>query len=87
MVWLDFGESEPLDNISAASIGYTIAIGPQSGRRTLTVHNPALIRAPTNPGHLTTSQNGFSLNAAAACRRRERSKPGYHPFADLSGEA
>ena len=72
--WLDFGDTEPLDNISAASIRYTIAIGPQSGHRALTVHDPALIRPPTNPRYLTANQNGFSFNAAVACGPRSRAK-------------
>ena len=72
--WLDLGDIDPLDDISAASVRYTIAIGPQSGRRTLTLHNPALIRPPGKSKPLTVNQNGFSLNASVACRPEQRSK-------------
>jgi hypothetical protein len=73
--WLDFGDTEPLDNISAASIRYRIAIGPQSGHRTLTIHNPAMVREQqTTIKYLTTNQNGFSLNAAVAFKPHQRDK-------------
>ena len=72
--WLDLQDREPLDSLNAASIQYTIALGPGKGNRTLTIHNPALVR-PDHPAKaLTSNQNGFSLNAAVACQPHQRDK-------------
>ena len=65
--WLDLHDTSPLDNLNAASIRYTIALGPGKGNRTLTIHNPAFFRPDQPIKTLTSDQNGFSLNAAVAC--------------------
>ena len=70
--WLDLHDTSPLDNLNAASIRYTIALGPGKGNRTLTIHNPALIRHDQPIKTLTSDQNGFSLNAAVACQSYQR---------------
>ena len=72
--WLDLHDSDPLDNLNAASIRYTIALGPGKGNRTLTIRNLALVK-PDHPAKtLTSNQNGFSLNAAVACQPHQRDK-------------
>lgn len=72
--WLDLPDPEPIDQISAASIRYRVAIGPHSGQRTLTIHNPALIRQGQTTKPLTANLHGFSLNAAVACKPHQRER-------------
>jgi hypothetical protein len=66
--WLDLGFREPIDNVSAASIRYRIAIEPHSGNRTLTLHDPSFIQTDMVDNALTEVRGGFSLNAAASCQ-------------------
>jgi len=66
--WLDLGFDEPIDAVSAASIRYRIAIGPHSGNRTLTLHDPSFIRTDRPAKSLTADRDGFSLNAAVSCQ-------------------
>lgn len=72
--WLDFDLDEPMDSVSAASIRYRIAIGPHSGSRTLTLHDPAFIRSDAPAKILTADRNGFSLNAAVSCQPWQRDR-------------
>ena len=71
---LDLIDTGPLDQLQAASIRYRIAIGPRSGRRTMTLHNPALIRPGKPDKPLTADQSGFSLNAAVVCQPHQRDR-------------
>ncbi len=66
--WLDLDFHEPMDTVSAASIRYRIAIGPHSGSRTLTLHNPLFIRTDKPVKASTADRDGFSLNAAVSCQ-------------------
>jgi hypothetical protein len=75
--WLDLEPADAIDNLAAASIRYRIALGPEAGRRTLTLKNPGLTRSDTVPKALTADQNGFSLNAAVACQPHERHRLEY----------
>lgn len=56
-----------------ASIHYRIAIGPNAGRKALTLHT-----VPTQPdpfgSTLLTKQPGFSLHAATLCEPNQRNK-------------
>jgi len=72
--YLDLEPDSPLDQISAAAVRYRIVLGPLAGRRTMTLHDPAMAMdsAPSKP--LTVSRDGFSLNAAVACRADDRRK-------------
>ncbi len=72
--WLDLGFHEPLDSLSAASIRYRIAIGPHSGNRTLTLHDPSFIRTDKPEKALTADRDGFSLNAAVSCQPYQRGR-------------
>jgi len=71
---LDFVFDEPIDTVSAASIRYRIAIGPHSGNRTLTPHDPTLVRTGKPVKALTADREGFSLNAAVACQPYQRER-------------
>ena len=58
-----------LEQLNAASVGYRIAVGPQAGRRTLTLRTLSL-EAPqrsrrTKP--FTAARDGFSVNVGVAC--------------------
>jgi hypothetical protein len=70
--WLDLDFHEPIDSLSAASIRYRISIGPHSGSRTLTLHDPSFIRTDTPVKTLTADRDGFSLNAAVSCQPYQR---------------
>jgi len=71
--FLDFEETDALDALRAASIGYRVALGPGAGRRTATLVDPSLAR-PETVKPFTVNQQGFSVNAAVACPadRRDR---------------
>jgi hypothetical protein len=62
--WLDLDSREPMDNVGSASINYHIAIGPHSGSRKLTLHDPSFIRTDIAVKASTADRDGFSLNAA-----------------------
>ncbi len=52
---------------------YRIAVGPIAGHKTLRLHAPGTtldIVEPPKP--LTATRDGFSLNAAVACKADER---------------
>ena len=72
--WLNLDFHEPLDSLSAASVRYRIAMGPHSGSRTLTLHDPSFIRTDTPQKALTTDRDGFSLNAAVSCQPYQRDR-------------
>ena len=63
-----------MDTVSAASIRYRIAIGPHSGSRTLTLHNPLFIRTAKPAKAYTADRDGFSLNAAVSCQSYQRER-------------
>jgi len=78
-LWLDLdpdGE-EALTQLQGASIRYRIAVGPIAGRKTLRLHTPeAALDGPGRepPKPFTAARDGFSLNAAVACKARDRRK-------------
>ena len=65
---------QPLDLVRAASVRYRIAIGPHSGNRTLTLHDPSCIKTDKSPKPLTVDRDGFSLNAAVSCKPYQRER-------------
>ena len=72
--YLDLEPDSPLDQISAAAVRYRIVLGPLAGRKTMTLHDPAMVKQSTPSKPLTVSRDGFSLNAAVACRADDRRK-------------
>ena len=72
--WLDLDFHEPMDSLSAASIRYRIAIGPHSGSRTLTLHDPSFIRTDKPEKASTADRDGFALNAAVSCQPYQRAR-------------
>ena len=77
--WLDLGIDEPIDAVIAASIEasdrrYRIAMGPHSGSRTLTLHDPSLVRTDRPVKALTADRDGFSLNVAVSCQPYQRDR-------------
>jgi len=49
--YFDFSEADVQDSLNAASVRYRIAIGPNRGKKTLTLRSEALIRTDTQaPG-------------------------------------
>ena len=72
--WLDLEPTDMLDHLNAASIRYRVAVGPGAGARTLTLKNPALVRADSTPKPFTANRDGFSLNCAVACQAHQRDR-------------
>jgi len=70
--WLELDSIDAMDTVRAASIRYRIAIGPHSGKRTLTLSDPAFVRTGKPTKALTADRDGFSLNAAVSCSRYQR---------------
>ncbi len=72
--YFDFSEADVQDTFNAASVRYRIAIGPNSGKKTLTLRSDALIRTDTQPKPFTVNRDGFSLNAAVSCLPHQRDR-------------
>jgi len=72
--WLDLEARDALDALGAASIQYRIAVGPQAGRKVLTVKLAAAAAASSVPRSFTVARDGFSLNAAVACAPHQRDR-------------
>ena len=54
---------------------YRIAVGPQAGRKTMTLRNPgAMVDEVPLSKPFTAPRDGFSINAAVGCEARERGK-------------
>ena len=54
---------------------YRIAVGPQAGRKTMTLRNPgAMVYEVPLSKPFTAPRDGFSINAAVGCEARERGK-------------
>ncbi len=54
---------------------YRIAVGPMPKRKTLTLRTPGAVSGPREAAKpLTAARDGFSLNAALACKDHERDK-------------
>ena len=72
---LERPDDDALAVLESASVRYRIAVGPIAGRKTLRLQAPgALGTATQETKRLTATRDGFSLNAAVACRAGERSK-------------
>lgn len=70
---LDWVPDSSLDHLQVASVSYRIAIGPQAGRKALTLCSvPPVEAAPNNP--LVARRAGFSLHAATVCEAWQRSR-------------
>ncbi len=70
---LDFEVGSSLEQIQVASVCYRIAIGPQAGRKAVTLYSvPPLDEEPHVP--LLALMYGFSLHAGTVCEVYQRSK-------------
>ncbi len=72
--WLDLELRDALDALGAASIQYRIAVGPQAGRKLLTLKLAAAAATSSVPKPFTVARDGFSLNAAVACAPHQRDR-------------
>jgi hypothetical protein len=70
---LDFEAGSSLDHLHAASIESRIAIGPQAGRKALTLYTVPPLEDEPAPG-LVASIGGFSLHAGTVCEPWQRSR-------------
>jgi hypothetical protein len=70
--YLDLELNSPLEQLSAAAVRYRIAVGPQAGRKTMTLRNPrATVDDTTSSKPFTNPRDGFSINAAVGCESFE----------------
>ena len=58
--------------LGAASIQYRVAVGPQAGRKVLTLKLAAPAATLSVPKPFTVARDGFSLNATVACAPHQR---------------
>ncbi len=66
--YLDLELNSPLEQLSAAAVRYRIAVGPQAGRKTMTLRNPgAMVDEATSSKPFTAARDGVSINAAVGC--------------------
>ena len=66
--YLNVDAGGALEQLNAASVRYLIAVGPQAGRRTLTLQTLGPdTRDPNHSKPFTAERDGFSLNASVAC--------------------
>ena len=70
---LDFEPGEAFDQLVGASIHYRIAIGPNAGRKALTLRTVPIQPEPF-PSALLARLSGFSLHAATVCEAAQRDK-------------
>ena len=72
---LDLPLDSPLAQFSGAAVRYAIAMGPQAGRTTMRLQDPAARDDTPEPNKPSTvARDGFSLNCAVACEAHERAK-------------
>ena len=71
--FLDFEPGGAFDQIVGASIHYRIAIGPNAGRKALTLRTVPALPEPFASA-LLAKQPGFSLHAATVCEANQRDK-------------
>ena len=82
--FLDLPLDSPLAQLSGAAVRYVIAVGPQAGRATMRLQNPAFRDdAPEQAKPFTGARDGFSLNCAVACGRRG-ARPTNAPSSNVS---
>ena len=72
--WLDLAARDALDALGAASIQYRITVGPQAGRKVLTLKLAPAAATSSVPKPFTVARDGFSLNAAVACAPQQRER-------------
>jgi len=72
--WLDLEARDAHDALGAASIQYRIAVGPQAGRKVLTLKLALAAATSSVPKPFTVARDGFSLNAAVACAPHQRDR-------------
>ena len=71
--YLDFEPGEAFDRLVGASIHYRIAIGPNAGRKALTLRTVPVQSEPF-PSTLLARLPGVSLHAATVCEAAQRDK-------------
>ncbi len=70
--YLDLELNSPLEQLSVAAVRYHIAVGPQAGRKTMTLRNPgARVDEPTSSKPFTAGRGGVSINAGVGCESFE----------------
>ncbi len=66
--YLDLELNSPLHQLSAAAVRYRIAVGPQAGRKTMTLRSPdAMVDEATLSKAFTAGRDGVSINAGVGC--------------------
>ncbi len=70
--YLDLEHNSRLEQLSAAAVRYRIAVGPQAGRKTMSLRNPgAMVDEATSSKPFTAGRDGFSINAGVGCESFE----------------
>ncbi len=70
--YLDLELNSPLEQLSAAAVRYRIAVGPQAGRKTMTLRYPgAMVDEATSSKPFAAARDGVSINAGVGCESFE----------------
>ncbi len=73
--YFDLPLDSPLEQLSAAAVRYRIAVGPQAGCKTMTLHSgEAQSEALPLAKPFTVARDGLSINCAVSCEANERDK-------------
>ena len=73
--YFDLSLDSPLEQLSAAAVRYRIALGPQAGRKTMTLRRGgAQSEELPLDKPFTVARDGLSLNCAVSCGANERGK-------------
>ena len=66
--YFDLSLDSPLEQLSAAAVRYRIAVGPQAGRKTMTLRSAeAQSEALPLDKPFTVARDGLSINCAVSC--------------------
>jgi len=73
--FLDLPLDSALAQLSGAAVRFRVTVGPQAGRATMRLLDPAARDDTPEPSRpFTAARDGFSLNCAVACEAHERAK-------------
>ena len=71
---LDSDPDSPMNHLLGSSVTYRIAVGPQQGRKVLTLQTLPDLGTDKPFGSVVSEASGFSLHAGVAVRAHERKK-------------
>ena len=65
--YLDLELTSRIEQCTSAAAQHRIVVGPQAGRKTMTLQSLSAVNDDTFIKRFTAARDGFSLNCAVAC--------------------